>query len=79
MSNQLTGFPGDVEIAEASRRTSGRISGYVIALAILVWGITFATMNIFWMIGSLLVALVLGAIGFVYVLSVFAQKMMSSD
>lgn len=68
-----------IEIAKASRKSSGQISGYVIALAILVWGITFVTMNIFWMIGSLLVALVLGAIGFVYVLSVLAQKMMGSD
>lgn len=79
MSNQPTGIPADVDIAKTSRKVSGQVSGYLIALAILVWGITFATMNIFWMIGALLVALVLGAMGFIYILSVFAEKMMDGS
>lgn len=42
-------------------RIAKNFSGYMIALAIVVWGFTFALMHVWLMVTSLLVAMILGA------------------
>lgn len=48
------------ELIKKMQGTAKNFTGYMIALAIVVWGFTFALMNVWLVVASLFVAMILG-------------------
>ena len=63
------------DLIKKMQGTAKNFTGYMIALAIVVWGFTFALMNVWLVVASLFVAMILGVALFMTLTATLVLRM----